>query len=385
MIAAQAAIGGIYLHIPYCRQACTYCDFFFRTNQDSMPGFLAALHAEIELRADFFAPGTGIQTIYVGGGTPSLLPPAALQDILSRLRDVFPVAANAEITLEANPDDLRSDVLEAWLDAGINRLSIGLQSLDEAQLRFMNRAHDAKQARAAVPMAHAAGFHNLSIDLIYHLPDLSLAAWADTLAEVLAWQVPHLSCYGLTVEPRTALARQVAQGQVAIPPDEAFAEQFALLRAKAGQAGYQHYETSNFALPGMQSRHNSSYWHGLPYLGLGPSAHGFDGKLTRYANASSIHTYVDALAQRQLPPGTIEVLTPENRFNEALLTALRLVEGCPLQQLEALAPAGSWRTVFAEIEALQHAGWLLPIVDRVQLAPTALHLADAAAARLFLV
>ncbi len=337
-------MAGLYIHVPYCKQACTYCDFFFSTNQSTRGRFARAVVVELELRAAQL-PTRAVETIYLGGGTPSLLTIDELSHIFSAIRQRLEVEPDAEITLEANPDDLAgpegAERMAAWRSLGANRLSLGIQSFDAAQLAWMHRAHSAEQAEQAIDRARSAGFGSLSVDLIYDLPGLSLADWSATLDRVLTWQPEHISAYGLTIEPRTALAHAVRTGRITPAPEGAFAEQFRLLNTRLTAAGYEHYEVSNLARPGHRARHNSSYWRGAAWLALGPSAHGSDGADERYHNLPQLHPYLDELESGQLPPHEREQLSPAQRQNEYLLTRLRTLEGLELARLLALDPTSS--------------------------------------------
>ena len=323
----------IYVHIPFCRQACHYCDFHFSTSLARKPAVLAALAREVALRAGYFGAEPGRRpSLYFGGGTPSLLTADELNRLFEVIGQHFPWAADAEITLEANPDDLTPAWLAALRQTPVNRLSIGIQSFHEPHLRLMNRAHSAAEALACVHRARDAGFSNLSIDLIYGIPAPDHGIWERDLATAAALAAPHLSAYALTIEPRTALGRWTAQGRFRPAPDEFTAHQFELLTATLTGAGYDHYEVSNFAQPGHEARHNSAYWDGAAYLGLGPSAHSFDGGLTRQANVASNAGYVAALERGELA-ATTELLTPRDRANEYLMTALRTRRGLDLTRL----------------------------------------------------
>jgi oxygen-independent coproporphyrinogen-3 oxidase len=322
----------LYIHIPYCRRACSYCDFYFSVSLKSKNAFLEALLQEIEIRKVFFPAASPLQTVYLGGGTPSLLACPELELILDGVRKVYGIAPTAEITLEANPEDINPEKLDAWRNAGINRLSLGLQSLQDSELQFMNRGHTAAQAIDCIAAAQKAGFSNLSIDLIYATPGLRLKAWEDTLQKTLAWNIPHISAYALTVEPKTRLAYQVEKGKVQPAEDETFIQQFELLNRILGNAGYERYEISNFAKPGYRSRHNTAYWLQKPYLGLGPSAHSYNGK-TRESNIAKVWKYIEFIEARQSAVAFSETLTERQLANEFILTRLRLSEGLPLQEL----------------------------------------------------
>lgn len=373
---------GLYLHVPYCKQACSYCDFYFTTNVASIGRFARAVLTELTLRAPHW-PGT-LQSVYFGGGTPSLLPLADLERILQGIRLHYVLSPEAEITIEANPDDLAGaegfERLQAWHAMGINRLSIGLQSFDAAHLAWMHRAHSAEHAEQALDRARAAGFSNVSVDLMYDLPGLSRTDWQTTLQRVLAQRPEHLSCYGLTIEPRTALAHWVAHGRLRPAAEGSFAEQFLLLHALATAAGYEHYEVSNLALPARRAQHNSAYWQGAAWLALGPSAHGSDGQSMRYHNHPQLHAYLEALEHGQLPPCTEEHLSPAERQNEFLLTRLRTREGLSWAELLALdpdTPADWWRQVQHKAELAATQGLAQHSDDGLRLTPQGWLVADA--------
>jgi oxygen-independent coproporphyrinogen-3 oxidase len=275
--------------------------------------------------------GEKIETIYFGGGTPSLLEAEELNSLMFQLRRHYNISSGAEITLEANPDDIQAGLLNNWAKTGINRLSIGVQSFREEDLTWMNRAHTAKEATAAITLAKNAGFNNLTIDLIYGTPGLSDEAWRENVNKAIDLEVPHLSCYALTVEPKTVLDHLVKTNRMADTDPEQQARQFLLLMDWLTEAGYEHYEISNFARPGMRSRHNSAYWKGIPYLGIGPGAHSYDG-LHRRWNVSNNALYVTGLEQG-LSVSEEETLTPENRLNEYVMTSLRTIEGIDLSRI----------------------------------------------------
>jgi oxygen-independent coproporphyrinogen-3 oxidase len=292
--------------------------------------FIAALLKETGLRADYLENET-VHTIYFGGGTPSLLSGAELTVILENIHRHFPVGNDAEITLEANPDDVSPESLNNWKSAGINRLSLGVQSFFPEDLRWMNRAHNEKQALNSIRNAQAAGLNNISIDLIYGLPDLPDGRWKENIEMAVSLGIPHLSCYALTVEPKTALYKRIEQGKMQdiVPGNQA--RQFLAGIQWLGEWGYEHYEISNFAKPGKRSRHNSSYWLSAKYLGLGPSAHSFNGK-TRQWNIANNSRYIQSLRENKLCY-EMETLKPEDRLNEYIMTSLRTMEGLDLQHV----------------------------------------------------
>lgn len=313
-------MAGVYLHIPFCRQACHYCDFHFSTSRQKVDDMVAAMVKEIELRKEFLKDRS-LSTVYFGGGTPSLLTVTQLNTLLLELSRHFTFLENAEITLEANPDDISAATLKEWKSAGINRLSIGVQSFSDEDLRFMNRAHSAAEAVAAIRLAREMDFRNLTIDLIYGTPTMNDEMWQNNLAMLKEFDLPHFSSYALTVEPRTALAQFVRNRIVAMPEEEQAAAQFHQLMQWARENGYEHYEISNFAKPGRYSRHNTAYWQGEHYLGIGPSAHSFNGQ-ERSWNIRNNPEYIRAITTDEIPTEK-ESLTVEQRYNEYVMTALR--------------------------------------------------------------
>ena len=323
-----------------------------------------ALTQELVLRADYLGPHSTIETIYFGGGTPSLLTKAELNQIFEALHRHFRVAADAEITLEANPDDLTAAKLRELAASPVNRLSVGLQSFHEPHLRLMNRAHSAQESTVAVRLAQEAGFENISVDLIYGVPAPDHSIWKQDMAAAFALGVPHLSCYALTVEPDTVFGRRQQQGTFRPPPDEFVAQQFELLLTEMTHHGYEQYEISNFCRPGRESRHNSAYWRGVPYLGLGPSAHSFDGNSRQYTVANNPQ-YVAAVLERNEVPATVEVLTPLDRANEYLMTSLRTAQGCDLNHLAAALGVDLFATHGAYLRELQAIGLALLDPDHV--------------------
>jgi oxygen-independent coproporphyrinogen III oxidase len=322
-------MAGIYIHIPFCRQACHYCNFHFATSLRYKNEMVGALLKEIQLRQSYLA-GESVETIYFGGGTPSLLSSEEIQGILRQLQQTFNITAHAELTLEANPDDIDEEKLIGWKDAGINRLSIGIQSFFDEDLQWMNRAHNATQATNNLQLARTH-FNNITIDLIYGTPQLTNEKWKYNVDTAIAMNIPHLSCYALTVEPKTPLQKMIAQHKSDdINPDKQSA-QFVLLMQWMEEAGYEHYEISNFAKPGWRSRHNSSYWQGKNYLGLGPSAHSFN-QTSRQWNVANNSLYIQSINDRIIPFEK-EELTTEQQLNEYIMTSLRTSEGLDLGKI----------------------------------------------------
>jgi len=373
-------MAGIYLHIPFCRRACYYCNFHFSTSLGQKDALVDSLLQEMMLQQPYLQ-GQQVDTVYFGGGTPSLLDDADLRRIMEKLRQLFPISGQAEITLEANPDDLQPEKLQALKAIGVNRLSIGVQSFHEADLRWMNRAHNSTQALQCIQDAQAAGFHNLSIDLIYGGPTLSDEGWAENVQQAIALQIPHLSCYALTVEPGTALDHFIKQHKVAaVDPDKA-ARHFEMLVQWLAAAGYEHYEISNFALPGCRSRHNSSYWQGQAYLGLGPSAHSFNGH-SRQWNVANNSSYINAIKEGKVP-FELENLTPEMMLNEYIMTSLRTSEGCHLYLVEERFGTDKRRQLETASREFILAGKMVQQQDTLVLTPEGKLFADGIAAELF--
>ncbi|MEZ4807356.1 MAG: radical SAM family heme chaperone HemW [Flavobacteriales bacterium] len=321
---------GIYLHIPFCRQACTYCDFHFSTSTDR-PAVLDAMELELVQRSKEIGDGR-VGTIYFGGGTPSLLEPGRIATFIQQAQDLFRVERGAEITLEANPDDITVERLAEWKTAGVTRISLGTQSFRDDRLRWMGRAHDARQALTSIGLIANAGFKSWTIDLIYGLPEMTLDEWDEQLTIALDHGMPHLSAYCLTVEDRTALAHQVNKGSVRMPEDADPSAQFERLMERMDRAGLDHYEISNFGRPGHYSRHNTCYWEGVPYLGIGPSAHSFDGRTRRW-NVANNAQYAKAIREGG-GYWESETLGPAERTNEKLMTGLRTSAGVALATLE---------------------------------------------------
>ena len=324
-------MAGIYIHIPFCKQACHYCNFHFATSLRYKNELLAALLKETELQKDYLG-NDPVKTIYFGGGTPSLLTIPDLQFQIDKIRETFIVLNDAEITLEANPDDITEEKLSGWKETGINRLSIGVQSFFDEDLEWMNRAHSSQQAISSLQLA-VKQFDNITIDLIYGHPLLTNEKWKQNVEKVIALNIPHISCYALTVEPKTPLHKMILEKKKEDVQQEKQAEQFLLLMQWLEEAGYEHYEISNFAKPGFRSRHNSSYWQGKKYLGLGPSAHSYDGT-SRQWNISNNTIYIESLAANKIPFEK-EILTPTQQLNEYIMTSLRTVEGLDLGRVES--------------------------------------------------
>ena len=320
---------GIYIHIPFCRQACHYCNFHFSVSQKRRPEFVQALKKEITLQKDFLKTDNKkiiLDTLYFGGGTPSLLEISELNEIFSELFKFYVLSPDAEVTLEANPDDLSAERLAVLRNTPVNRLSIGIQSFHEADLKYMNRSHTAEQAEKVLHDAKKAGFKNITADLIYGTPGMTDVQWKENIMKLINRDIPHISAYSLTVEKKTALEVFIRKGKAAPVDEEQSARQFEILCEITSKYGYEHYEISNFGRPGFFSKHNLSYWLGVPYLGLGPSAHSYSDGLRRWNVANSC-TYIDNLQNGQLPPFEQEHLDKDQQYNEYIMTALRTMWG----------------------------------------------------------
>nr|VFJ50161.1 MAG: oxygen-independent coproporphyrinogen-3 oxidase [Candidatus Kentron sp. DK] len=334
---ANANSAGIYLHIPYCRRLCYYCDFHFSLSLRDKDEMLDAMAREMELRGDYLPPEiTAIDTLYFGGGTPSVLAPADIGRLLDKLTSRFPVSRRAEITLEANPDDLTPAYLSGLRALGVNRLSIGVQSFWDHELATMGRRHGAGQARQAVEDAFRCGFENITLDLIYGLPDSTRESWSHSLEMALGLSPPHLSCYHLSFEEKTVFGGFLRKGKLGALPEQVSQGQYQHLCERMAARGYEHYEIANFARPGWQSRHNRAYWAGVPYLGIGPAAHSFDGK-NRQWNVANNRKYREGV-ERGTGFYEREVLSERDRFHDCLLTRLRTKRGLDLPWLRAHFP-----------------------------------------------
>ena len=326
-------MAGIYIHIPFCKQACSYCNFHFSTSLSQKDAFINALQKEIRISANAASAHKNIDTIYFGGGTPSILSKQAIQDILYTIYENFDVHKAAEITLEANPDDVNSSIVQDWLSIGINRLSLGIQSFNDDELTWMNRAHNALHALNSIDLIQQAGFTNFSVDLIYGSPLLSHEELQKNIQYVLRKNIPHIACYALTVEEKTLLYKQIHKKK-SLPIDETHqSEQFHIMVTMLEAAGYEQYEISNFAKPGYRSQHNSSYWKGIAYWGFGPSAHSFDGLASRRWNVANNALYIQSI-ENNLIPYEEEILTPTQQLNEQIMIGLRTMEGISLKKLE---------------------------------------------------
>lgn len=322
--------GAIYIHIPFCKQACHYCDFHFSTSMKRKEEIVLALIREIQIRKNEFQNEI-IETIYFGGGTPSVLTNAEILSLIEAVYENFEVIENPEITLEANPDDLSEERIIALSKTPINRLSIGIQSFFEDDLKLMNRAHNSDEAQKSLAIA-TKYFDNISVDLIYGIPGLTNEMWLENIETALSFGIPHISSYALTVEPKTALHKLIQTGKIAETKDDVAQDHFEILVRTLTDNGFIHYELSNFGKPDYFSQNNSSYWLGKKYLGIGPSAHSFDGK-SRSWNIANNMLYLKSILADKLPH-EVEILTQQDRYNEYVMTGLRTIWGVSLERIE---------------------------------------------------
>lgn len=373
---------GIYVHIPFCRQACSYCDFHFSTSLKAEKDLIYAIATELGLQRNYL-PSKKLDTLYFGGGTPSIVNSALLGFLVDSIANEFEFAPNLEFTLEANPDDLTKEKIRDLLILGVNRLSIGVQSFNDADLRYMNRAHTAQEADRCVKLAQDMGITNLSIDLIYGTPTLSDAQWQTNLEKAISLGVNHISSYALTVEPKTALYHQIQTGKTSAVDEAKQAAHFAYMVDFLEAEGFEHYEISNFARVGHRAVHNSGYWVGMQYLGLGPSAHSFNG-INRHSCVKNNALYISELSKGNLPVA-LEELTETDRYNEYVMTALRTIEGVDLGRIETRFGSHFVTELLSYAQSDIEAGKLLQTSNRITLAKSARFMADGIASNLFIV
>lgn len=372
-------MAGIYIHIPFCKQACYYCDFHFSTSLKYKDDMLAAIIREITLQKNYLL-GDSIETIYFGGGTPSLLEAGDINRIIDTLGQHHSISSDAEITLEANPDDLDQQKVQALRGTAINRFSIGIQSFYDEDLLWMNRAHRSAEAEASVKRAQDAGFENITVDLIFGYPLLTDTKWKHNMDTVVSLQVPHVSAYSMTVEPQTALASFIKKKVYAPLNEQQSAEQFLKLADAMQGKGFEHYEISNYAKPGYYSKHNTNYWRGVKYLGLGPSAHSFNGEARQW-NIANNAKYISAISDNEIPAET-EILSEKDRLNEYVMTSLRTMWGLDLEHLENIA-AGAGIELLKPANEFLEKEWIQQADNKLVLTREGQLYADTIAAELF--
>lgn len=368
-------MAGIYYHIPFCKRICAYCDFYKSAELKYTDAALERMHAELEERKDYLS-NEKIETLYFGGGTPSLLSTRQIAGLLAHTRECMDCSRVEEVTLEANPDDLNPRYLAELRQAGVNRLSIGIQSFDDECLKLMNRRHTAAEAERVVAEAQQAGFDNLTIDLIYGVPGFQGSRLEESLERAVALGVQHISAYHLTIEPDTAFGRRMARGNFAPVSEEVSEEEYLKVHHTLTRAGFEHYEISNFALPGFRARHNAAYWHGRKYLGIGAGAHSYDGN-ERHWNVSSVKDYIAGAAPEA------EQLTPHDKFNEYVMTRLRTCEGIDLHQMADLFGEEHARMTLKNSARFTAAGIMRQNEHKLFIPPEKFLLSDAVIAELF--
>jgi len=373
-------MAGIYFHIPFCRKACHYCNFHFSTLLKYRDTVLHAMHTELEARTGFMDIHE-VETIYFGGGTPSVLPLTALESLMNHVHRLFRVDTGAEITLEANPDDLSPEYLKGLRQAGINRISLGIQSFDDAVLRWMNRSHDSRQAIRAIELCRTAGFENLNADLIYGIPGTGSQYWKEQLEQMFALGPPHLSVYALTVEEGTVLGHRVAKQLETEAPEEQVAAEYHLLCRVAASQGYVHYEISNLARKGFEARHNSAYWRQKPYLGIGPGAHSFN-RNTRQWNITNNALYVKRIQSGAEWFGQ-EKLTPQDQLNEYIMTGRRTLRGINRNYIRQKWGPEETDRISHQLQSMQQQGQAMKNGNIWQLTEEAWLISDRLIAELF--
>ncbi len=372
-------MAGIYIHIPFCRKACHYCNFHFSTSLGMADAVHASIIKEISLRSSELKEE--VQTIYFGGGTPSILAPEAIDMILQAIKAHYAISSNPEITLEANPDDITAEKAKTWKRMGINRFSIGVQSFADENLQWMNRAHDASQSIQCIQTIREAGFDNFSIDLIYGTPGQTQEGWIKDLEKAIEMKIPHLSCYALTVEEGTALHHMIGSGKKEKISADEQAERFEALVQLSSLAGYSHYEISNLALPGKESKHNSAYWEGSPYLGFGPSAHSFS-RTKRSWNIADNLKYIQSIKAGILPSEE-ETLREIDQLNEYIMTSLRSINGMQKDIIIARWGNDKLQTISTEIDQFIQSGKIMATENAWVLSGQGRFFADGIASSLF--
>jgi len=372
-------LAGIYVHIPFCRQKCHYCNFHFAVSKRGKSSLIDAILSEIDLSKDYLNDEK-IQSLYFGGGTPSILEMAELDRIFEKIHAVYDIVPDAEITLEANPDDIRRDYLQHLKSLGINRLSLGVQSFDDAILKKINRSHTASEAKRSIAYILEAGFDDLSIDLIFGMPGSDVASWQKELDQALEFPIPHFSLYNLTVEKRTALHYMVKTAQLILPSEDTMAQQFNFASRYLTNKGFEHYEISNYALPGRYAKHNTSYWKGEAYLGIGPSAHSFNG-IGRQWNIANNSRYIKEI-QSGIIPFESEMLSSADHYNEYVLTRIRTMWGCELEDIRGLGKDFEVHFI-KNVQVYMEKGWVVRKKENFSLSLQGKLFSDAVASGLF--
>ena len=370
----------LYVHIPFCKQLCAYCDFYFSVSLQRKEQMLRALLHEMDVRVGK-QQSTDLNTLYFGGGTPSVLTPPELFLLIEKAKKRLEVNAFSELTVEVNPDDISFEYATQLREIGVNRLSIGIQSFCDNQLKTLRRRHNSAQAKESVRAAQAAGFKNITIDLMYGLPNQTIEDWKNDVAQALALDVPHISAYMLTIEPHTIFGKQQIQNSLSLPSEEICEAQFLYLHDTLEGVGYEHYEVSNFARKNFRAQHNSGYWKGFSYVGIGPSAHSFDGKNRQWNVANNLR-YLEAI-ENNFPAFETEILSPEMRFNEYLLVSLRTAAGADLQHIGSTFGESFLQHCLAQAQIYLATGKLVKTNDCLHIPPRQFLLSDSIIRDLF--
>lgn len=373
--------GGIYIHIPFCRHACHYCNFHFSTQLHNKPELVAALGKEIQMRSTFFDKKTIVQTLYFGGGTPSLLERKEWEYLIQQLQTHFTFATDVEWTIEVNPEDVTPESLSFWKSIGVNRLSIGVQTLHAPALTFLNRHHTPNESLQCMDWVIQAGFTNYSVDLIFGIPLVTTAGLIEDIKKLTQYRVPHISAYALTIEPKTYFGHQVTKNKMQVPEEEFVAEQFEVVMDCLEASGYEQYEISNYALNRSYAQHNSSYWQDIPYLGIGPGAHSYDGQ-NRFSMIENNALYIRAIQSGSIPL-TLEEMKPEDRYNDIILTSIRTKTGVSKSWIENRSEKERVQ-VLQSIDILLNEGLLIQNNDYYQLTRKGKLLADEITLKLLL-
>jgi len=373
----------IYLHIPFCKQKCSYCNFHFSTSFSLKDEMLSAIKKEIRLRHNELE-NRSLKSLYFGGGTPSVLSVDEIKSLIDEIQKYFSFDENIEITLESNPDDLNKNFLKELSQTEINRLSIGTQSFFDQDLKFMNRAHNASEAESSIKRAQDFGLENISIDLIYGSPTSNFEIWKENLSKTIELRVPHVSSYALTVEPKTALEKWIENGKVSSPEEAEQNQEFYYMKDFLKDNGFDHYEISNFGKPGFHSKHNSAYWKSEPYLGIGPSAHSYNGNLERSWNVANNSLYIKNINQDLLPKET-EILSEKDRFNEMMMIGLRTIWGVDLGKIYQNFSSEIIDYLNQEIKPKLESGILIIEDNYLKIPETHWFLADGIASDLFII
>lgn len=375
-------MAGVYVHIPFCKRRCIYCDFYSTTAEALKTTYASAVVAEARLRRGELIPHECIKTLYLGGGTPSQIDPETMTILVNGLREALPLNDLEEFTIEVNPDDVTPDYMERMKALGVNRVSMGVQSFVDDELRLIRRRHDAQGARHAVQAIRDAGINNISIDLIYGIPGQTIDTWRYSVDEAIALGVQHISAYNLSYEKGTPLWNMRERSEVTEVDEDTCVAMYQLLVERLRKAGYEHYEISNFSLPGYHSRHNSAYWDGTPYLGLGAAAHSFDGKVRRY-NPADLQEYLDRIKEQAVAYDE-EHLTTEEQYDETVMLALRTARGLDTAIIHDRFGQDTYDYLMRQARQHIDAGRLTALGGQLRLAPEAVMLADAIIRDLFI-